>query len=106
VENAVLRFPASASRLSLLWPTASLEKGNVDGVFCVNDGGRIPVKGSHTGWRVATVGSEVLFFLGGGFFLGRYLDHRLGTQPWLMVAGLLVGFVAGLWMAYRAASPR
>ncbi|MBX5467552.1 MAG: AtpZ/AtpI family protein [Firmicutes bacterium] len=97
------RFREHASRLSYQWPTASLEAGNVDGVFCVNDGGRIAVKKSRAGWRVATVGTEMLVGLAGGFFLGRYLDHRLGTQPWLMVTGVLLGFVAGLWMAYRAA---
>ncbi len=30
------------------------------------------------------------------FFLGRWLDTRLGTAPWLMLAGVSVGIVGGL----------
>lgn len=29
-----------------------------------------------------------------GFFLGRFADGRFGTQPWLMTAGVVLGFVA------------
>ena len=29
-----------------------------------------------------------------GFFLGNWLDKRFHTYPWLMLAGLLLGFVA------------
>lgn len=29
-----------------------------------------------------------------GFFLGRFADQRLGTNPWLMFAGVVLGFVA------------
>jgi len=29
-----------------------------------------------------------------GFFLGNWLDRRFGTSPWLMLAGLVLGFVA------------
>ncbi len=29
-----------------------------------------------------------------GFFLGRFLDPRFGTTPWLSFAGLVLGFVA------------
>ncbi|OAT79837.1 hypothetical protein A6M21_15125 [Desulfotomaculum copahuensis] len=31
-----------------------------------------------------------------GYFLGRFLDGRLGTTPWLMVAGILSGIAAGV----------
>ena len=30
------------------------------------------------------------------FFLGRWLDARFGTDPWLMLAGLAVGIGGGL----------
>ena len=30
-----------------------------------------------------------------GFFLGNWLDRRFHTSPWLMIAGLVLGFVAG-----------
>ena len=29
-----------------------------------------------------------------GFFLGRFLDSRFGTEPWLSFVGLVLGFVA------------
>lgn len=31
-----------------------------------------------------------------GFFLGDYLDRRWGTDPWLMIAFLLLGAAAGV----------
>lgn len=35
------------------------------------------------------------------FFLGRWLDGRLGTEPWLLVLGVFVGLTAGFWSMYR-----
>ena len=29
-----------------------------------------------------------------GFFLGRWLDRRFATDPWFMIAGVILGFVA------------
>jgi ATP synthase protein I len=29
-----------------------------------------------------------------GFFGGKWLDGRFGTEPWLMIAGVILGFVA------------
>ena len=29
-----------------------------------------------------------------GFFLGNWLDRRFKTAPWLMIVGLVLGFVA------------
>ena len=31
------------------------------------------------------------------FFIGKYADEYLGTTPWLMIAGALVGCVGGLY---------
>lgn len=39
----------------------------------------------------------ILLFL----FLGRWLDERLGTEPWLLLGGVLVGSVAGFVSLYR-----
>ena len=39
-----------------------------------------------------------------GFFLGGWLDQRLGTSPWLGIAGLVVGFAAAgreTYLIYR-----
>jgi len=34
--------------------------------------------------------------------LGRWLDGRLGTAPWLMLAGLAIGFAAGFYSFLRS----
>ena len=39
-----------------------------------------------------------------GFFLGDLGDKRFHTSPWLAIAGLILGFVAGareVWSIYR-----
>lgn len=38
-----------------------------------------------------------------GVFGGRYLDDRLGTQPWLMITGLFLGLAAGVVGVIRIA---
>ncbi|HEX2187636.1 MAG TPA: AtpZ/AtpI family protein [Longimicrobiaceae bacterium] len=35
------------------------------------------------------------------FFAGRWLDARLGTAPWLLLAGVFVGAGAGFYSLYR-----
>jgi ATP synthase protein I len=35
-------------------------------------------------------------------FAGKWLDDRLGTEPWLLMAGVFVGFgLSVLWMYRR-----
>lgn len=29
-----------------------------------------------------------------GFFIGQWCDRRFGTSPWLVIVGLVLGFVA------------
>ncbi len=39
-----------------------------------------------------------------GFFLGSWLDRRFGTSPWLLLVGLVLGFVAAgreTYLIYR-----
>ena len=36
-----------------------------------------------------------------GFFLGGWLDRRFHTSPWLLIAGLVLGFVAAGRETYR-----
>jgi F0F1-type ATP synthase assembly protein I len=51
----------------------------------------------------ASLGLEIAIavFLGSG--LGYWLDGVFKTAPWLMVAGLVLGALAGLWNAYKLA---
>ena len=34
-------------------------------------------------------------------FLGQWLDNRLGTGPWLMMAGVFIGGGGGFYAMYR-----
>jgi F0F1-type ATP synthase assembly protein I len=52
--------------------------------------------GRYMGVGLAFAASILLFF-----FLGQWLDRRLGTDPWLMIAGVVVGGSAGFWSMYR-----
>ena len=43
-----------------------------------------------------------IIVLGG---LGYVLDGRLGTEPWLLVGGLLMGIVVGFYEIVKATKP-
>ena len=45
--------------------------------------------------RVGSVGIELAVSTTIGFLGGRWLDGKLGTEPWLMLVGLLLGVAAG-----------
>lgn len=38
-----------------------------------------------------------------GFWLGRYLDQKLETDPWLLTLGVIFGFVSGIYRFYKSA---
>ena len=50
-------------------------------------------------WKAIEMGSHISTSLaglvGGGFLLGRYLDNRWGTQPWLTIILIVSGLVLG-----------
>jgi ATP synthase protein I len=51
-------------------------------------------------WRTAgttgAVGIEIAVAIAIGYFGGNYLDHKFGTQPWLMYLGILAGAGAAI----------
>ena len=49
----------------------------------------------------ARVGTELVVATMVGVFLGYLLDRYLGTRPWLMVVGLVIGAIAGFLNVYR-----
>ena len=51
----------------------------------------------------ATVGLEFGLSLLLGLFVGRWLDHKLGTANWLTLVGSGFGIAAGYRAIYRAA---
>lgn len=64
-------------------------------------GGRRRPQSGPTGADVAGVGlqfaASILVFL----FLGKWLDGKLGTEPWLMVIGVFLGAAGGFYSMYR-----
>ena len=56
--------------------------------------------GNQKAWlKAVEVGSNISTSLaglvGGGFFLGRYLDDRWGSKPWLTIILMLGGLILG-----------
>lgn len=43
------------------------------------------------------IGAEMAVTVTLGFYGGGLLDKQLGTGPWIMVAGILLGVAAGIW---------
>lgn len=62
--------------------------------------GRKPPQGLALGMRLTV---EFVAGVAVGVGLGYTLDRFLGTAPWFMVLFLLLGGVAGVFNAYRAA---
>jgi ATP synthase protein I len=52
--------------------------------------------GAYLGVGLQFAVSIVLFV-----YLGQWLDRRFGTEPWLLLAGLLVGGGASFYSIYR-----
>lgn len=46
--------------------------------------------------KMSSVGIELAVSVLLGLFVGRWLDGKLGTSPWLMIVLLCLGFTAGL----------
>lgn len=51
---------------------------------------------------LSTVGLELALSIALGFYAGRWLDEKLGTEPWLEWIGLGFGLAAGALSLYRA----
>jgi ATP synthase protein I len=53
---------------------------------------------SESDWRYAQTGLQLAAGLLLGFSSGYWLDGRLGTGPWLMLAGAAGGLAAGFYL--------
>ena len=51
--------------------------------------------------RLAGIGLQFGIVLVAFLFAGKWLDDRLGTEPWLMMAGVFVGFALSVLWMYR-----
>ncbi len=55
-----------------------------------------PSPASFAGAGVQFVVSILLFL-----YIGKWLDAKLGTAPWLLMAGVFIGAGAGFYSFYR-----
>ncbi len=55
--------------------------------------------GTYTG-----IGIELATFIIVFLLAGRYLDSRLGTEPWLLILGAALGFAAGFYSMFKTLS--
>ncbi len=56
-------------------------------------------------WSYVGLGFEIAVPLVAGVFLGRWLDAWLGTAPWLLLVGALLGMTAGFLALFRVVLP-
>ena len=49
---------------------------------------------------MSQISISIVFCLFIGIYLGRFLDARLGTTPWLLMAGVFLGVAAAFKMLY------
>ena len=56
--------------------------------------------GKHAG-----LGLQFAATIGVFTWLGWYLDQRLGTVPWLLIAGVMLGFLGGIISLVRKVPP-
>lgn len=50
---------------------------------------------------LSSVGVVLAVSVAIGVYVGNWLDHRWGTEPWLTVVGLLLGSAAGFMELWR-----
>ena len=60
--------------------------------------------GGGSMWNLLTVGTVLVACITAGFLLGGFLDRRLGTSPWLVVTGVVLGTAAGFVELFRTVS--
>ena len=64
-------------------------------------------QGQPNPWALALgAGTDLVVCVLVGFAAGTWLDRRLGSAPWLLLAGTLLGIVGGLVALVKAASKR
>jgi len=48
-----------------------------------------------------TIGMELAIMVVLGYYGGHYLDTRLGTAPWFLLGGILLGLAVGTMGIYK-----
>jgi F0F1-type ATP synthase assembly protein I len=61
-------------------------------------------RGNRSIMDLLAVGTMLVACIVCGYFLGSFLDRKLGTSPWLVVAGVFLGTAAGFVELFRTVS--
>lgn len=61
-------------------------------------------RGDRSLLSLLTVGTVIVACIVIGYFLGAWLDRKLGTSPWMVVIGVLLGTAAGFLELFRTVS--
>jgi F0F1-type ATP synthase assembly protein I len=61
-------------------------------------------RGPRSILNLMTVGTGLVACIVTGYLLGSYLDRKMGTSPWLVVVGVLLGTAAGFVGLFRTVS--
>ena len=57
-------------------------------------------------YRYSGVGLQFAATIGVFAFGGYWLDGKLGSEPWLLIVGVLLGFVLGLYSMTKKVLPK
>ena len=55
-------------------------------------------------FQAATLGIGMALAVFLGAFIGHQIDVRIGSEPWGMAAGILIGAILGFWNIFRFAT--
>ena len=58
----------------------------------------------RTAWELSAGMLSFVVALGVGWWVGQWLDRRMGTAPWLTIVFVAFGFAAGVLNVYRTMS--
>ena len=58
-------------------------------------------KGGQDPAQLAGIGIQFAIVLVAFLLAGNWLDERLGTEPWLLLAGVFLGFGLSVFWMYR-----
>jgi ATP synthase protein I len=79
-----------------------MEKPHRKAVNVVIDPAARRSKRAYNALSASSVGLELGIAVVIGLLFGMWLDRRFGTEPWLMLAFLVIGLVAGFRNVLRA----
>jgi F0F1-type ATP synthase assembly protein I len=62
-----------------------------------NNGDKGPKEGGWSAFGlVSAIGLDLAICTVGGTYLGMWLDDLFGTEPWLLLVGIMLGLTAGI----------